>query len=144
MIKHVGFTGTQKGLTFLQADRLHTQMLKLGEFTLHNGQCEGADHAAFLLAGQWQRKIVLHPPTIKDKIFDFAANDYRGLAPEVREDKPYLLRNQNIVDESDMLIACPQEETEVTRSGTWSTIRKARKKGIPISIIFPSGRITKE
>lgn len=44
------------------------------------------------------------------------------------KEKSYLNRNKDIIDQSDFLIACPQDkEQEVLRSGTWSTIRNAKK-----------------
>lgn len=43
-------------------------------------------------------------------------------------EKPYLKRNDDIIKNSQILIACPIDKTkEILRSGTWSTIRKARK-----------------
>ena len=43
----------------------------------------------------------------------------------------YFIRNQQIVDESDWLIAFPTKESK----GTYDTIKKADKKGIIINII---------
>ncbi|HEV8434227.1 MAG TPA: hypothetical protein VGR95_12500 [Thermoanaerobaculia bacterium] len=40
-------------------------------------------------------------------------------------------RNQQIVDESDSLIAFPCQHSK----GTWDTIRRAKKKGIPVEVI---------
>jgi len=37
--------------------------------------------------------------------------------------KPYLTRNKDIVRDTEMLVAAPADETEVIRSGTWSTVR---------------------
>ena len=58
----------------------------------------------------------------------------------VHTPKDYLERNHDIVDETDMLIATPGEEQEVQRSGTWATIRYARKQKRTILTIYPSGR----
>jgi len=43
------------------------------------------------------------------------------------------------VDETEWLWAIPGEFKEVLRSGTWSTIRYARKKGKKVLIIWPDG-----
>lgn len=49
--------------------------------------------------------------------------------------KPYLERNTDIVTNSDIIIGCPLDPTkEVIRSGTWSTIRKAKKMNKKIFI----------
>ena len=49
----------------------------------------------------------------------------------------YLNRNHNIVDASEILIACPAQTEEVIRSGTWATIRYARKNNKIIRFIGP-------
>ena len=60
---------------------------------------------------------------------------------ETRKQKDYLDRNHDIVDETELLIACPKEPEEITRSGTWATIRYARKKKKKLRIILPNGRM---
>jgi hypothetical protein len=45
----------------------------------------------------------------------------------------------DIVVESELLIATPKEVKEQLRSGTWATVRRARKVGIPIILITPDG-----
>jgi len=46
----------------------------------------------------------------------------------------YYLRNQEIADNSDMIVAFIQKE----KGGTWDTIKRARKLGKPIKIIKPA------
>jgi hypothetical protein len=46
----------------------------------------------------------------------------------------YMARNDALVDAADELWAFPESSTEAIRSGTWATIRRARKKGIPVYI----------
>jgi predicted Rossmann fold nucleotide-binding protein DprA/Smf involved in DNA uptake len=48
-----------------------------------------------------------------------------------------LVRNKVIVNISDVILATPFEDKEVMRSGTWSTIRYARKVGKTPIIILP-------
>ena len=44
------------------------------------------------------------------------------------KEKSYLHRNIDIIKNSSLLIACPVDKNkEELRSGTWSTIRQARK-----------------
>jgi hypothetical protein len=52
--------------------------------------------------------------------------------------RPYLVRNRHIVDASSVLIATPKGDEEL-RSGTWSTVRYARKirRDFTIKIIAP-------
>lgn len=46
----------------------------------------------------------------------------------------HLKRDDRIVYHSDVLVAFPKTRNEVMRSGTWATIRRARKKGIPVKL----------
>lgn len=57
----------------------------------------------------------------------------------IKEEKEYIQRNHDIVDDSDMLIAFPSTMNEILRSGTWATIRYAKKRGKMVLIIFPDG-----
>jgi len=102
----------------------------------HNGDCINADH---LMACQWRRfggKVFGHPPDKKDRraFFDF---DYKA------EPLPFGVRDQAIVDASDLLVAAPRCP-EYTRSGTWMTVRMARRKGLPIILVWLDGSVTKE
>jgi hypothetical protein len=51
-------------------------------------------------------------------------------------DGGYMKRNDRIVFHSDILFAFPKTSIEQKRSGTWATVRRARRKGIPI-FFFP-------
>lgn len=47
----------------------------------------------------------------------------------------YMARNDVLVAEpATELVAIPKTSREENRSGTWSTVRRARKRGIPVSI----------
>ena len=58
---------------------------------------------------------------------------------KIREPLDCLVRNHNIVEETNLLIATPGEMTEKLRSGTWATIRWAIKKHKTAVIVFPDG-----
>jgi len=126
----IGFTGTQVGLTPYQAKELLTMLTNLDYITeFHHGDCIGADKMACLVAQDFGIKIIGHPPDNPVKRCYFESD-------EEREEKPYLKRNKDIVNESDILIACPKGPEEL-RSGTWSTVRYARKVGVPVLVISP-------
>jgi len=57
--------------------------------------------------------------------------------------RPHLDRNRPIVDSCDVLLACPHGPEE-PRSGTWATIRYARKVGRKIFVFWPDGKVTGE
>ena len=73
--------------------------------------------------------IVIHPP-INEKFRAFTnklVKDSSSVCYMMNR-APYLTRNRNLVVESDILIALTQNpELEQLRSGTWSTVRYARK-----------------
>ncbi len=47
----------------------------------------------------------------------------------------YMARNQAIADDCDILLAFPQTADEQWRSGTWATVRKARKANKEVIIL---------
>jgi predicted Rossmann fold nucleotide-binding protein DprA/Smf involved in DNA uptake len=54
------------------------------------------------------------------------------------------VRNKVIVRETEILIAVPAETMEQHRSGTWSTVRYARKLERAVCIIRPDGTLIHE
>lgn len=57
----------------------------------------------------------------------------------ILEERQFLDRNRDIASICDLLWACPKEEEEQLRSGTWATTRYARKLGKPVIIFSPAG-----
>jgi hypothetical protein len=132
----VGFTGTQSGMSRHQAAQLIDNLVALECTEFHHGDCIGADNQADVLARNIVGRIVVHPPTNDSK----RAFTTRKAGTVVRPPKPYLERNHDIVDETDVLIATPRDErVEELRSGTWATVRYARKQGKRV-IILPRGK----
>ena len=137
---HVGFTGTRNGMTAPQLDsvrRLITEYIIVGPACWHDGDCIGADDEAHEIAEVLGYYTIGHPPASP-------AFQARNKFDEMREPKAYLDRDQDIVDECDVLIAAPKQVQETQRSGTWATIRRARTKGIKRYIVFPSGFVKEE
>lgn len=124
---NVGFTGTRKGMSPLQMI-LCAKVLAWLEIvtdaiapitdppTFHHGAAVGADLEAERLATIDGYTTIPYPA---------------GRDP--------LARNQEIVAAVDILIAAPEKDLEELRSGTWATVRYARKRGIPI-ILLPRGK----
>ena len=131
----IGFTGTRQGMTEPQKALLLNLLQKYNTTEVHHGDCIGADSQFHDLILDYfpTCKIVIHPPE-KTK-----AQAFRTGELVVRLDtKDYLDRNHDIVDACEVLMACPKEpEHEVHRSGTWATVRYARKIGRIINIIRP-------
>lgn len=132
-MSRIGFTGTSGGMTEGQKAMLR-EILRgfIGE--LHHGDCVGADAEAHKIALECGLLPILHPPT------DYKKRAWcESPAFLMRPEKPYLTRNRDIVDETVGLIATPAECEEQQRGGTWYTVRYARKRGKPVTLILPTG-----
>jgi hypothetical protein len=133
----VGFTGSRLGLASAQAVALRDLMRRLRPSELHHGDCVGADDRMVTIARDLGvGHVESHPPT-DDRMRAFAPSDHIG------QPLPYLKRNEAIVIASDVLIAAP-DSPERKRSGTWATVRFARKLKRTIYIVMPCGRIEVE
>lgn len=133
----VGFTGTQNGVTQAQEIALRYLFSELKIDWLHHGDCIGADAKAHEIALSLGTFIVIHPPI--NNVKRAYCKEYTRIMSEL----PYLVRNKRIVDFNPILVAAPSGP-EKLRSGTWSTVRYARKRKRNIYIVWPDGSITKE
>lgn len=134
----VGFTGTSRGLTDGQLKQLALWFAHTRDVTaqLHHGDCVGADAEAHKLASTYAVPVVLHPPSNPHK------RAFCGGAAVVRPKRDYLTRNREIVQASEVLVACPRESVEPRTEragGTWYTVRFARRSGKPVFMIWPDG-----
>jgi len=133
---NVGFTGTQSGMVLPQHERLMHILEDLdspgmGIAEFHHGDCIGADAEAHDIALHLGIAIILHPPDNEDKRA-FCKDSSGDRLP-----KPYLVRNREIVDACDIILACPKGPVEELRSGTWFTIRYAKSLKKPVWVIRP-------
>lgn len=136
---NIGFTGTQGGMTKAQYKQV-IEWIRRSLYsypTFHHGDCIGADEDLHHLVELTGEPIIIHPPTNESK-----RAFCKGAL--VLEAKDYLDRNHDIVDASNILWAAPSGMTEELRSGTWATIRYARKQGKSIVIFYPDGSIANE
>ena len=125
----IGFTGTRKGISDDQREAVTELLQSLSPSEAHHGDCIGADAEFHTLCLELNIPIVIHPPN-SDKARAFCDG-----AADTRDPKPHLDRNHDIVDACDILIACPDSPIERRRSGTWATIRYARKTGKRVEVI---------
>lgn len=132
-MKRVGFTGTQRGMSAQQkvtVANILNHFLEKEPVELHHGDCLGADDDADSIASSLGISRVVHPPSNSSKRAWCKAE-------KVLPVKPYLERNHDIVDAVDVMIATPGEDIEQLRSGTWATIRYARKSGRELHVVRP-------
>jgi hypothetical protein len=141
--ERIGFTGTREGLTDTQHLKLWEAIKRSGAKKAHHGCAIGADEEFALLAGSGLdpgRVIVGHPSNIPSQTSARALS----VCDEVKPARPPLDRNEDIVDACDVLFACPAGPLEIMRSGTWATVRHARKRGKPIVLFYPDGSVKEE
>lgn len=127
----IGFTGSQKGMTSNQFDRLVTLLVDLNPTEAHHGDCIGADDVFHQICLELQIPVVLHPPT------DASKRVFSKDAEQTLPARDYLDRNHDIVDASDEMIVVPGENKQKLRSGTWATYRYATKRGKTTHLITP-------
>ena len=133
----VGFTGTRKGLTPKQHRELKALLADMA-IELHHGSCVGADEEAMEICLELGIPVVAYPTKHR---LQFTAHGAREIKPMQTGKNPELTRNHKIVDVCDVLIACPKEDAEVLRSGTWACIRYA-KRHKPVIMLWPHAAVT--
>lgn len=157
----IGFTGTQSGLTNFQKSMIEVILKAEGCDHFIHGDCIGADSQACRIVVMNEiHRITIFPPDNPNKrawefnpkkdtnkkweweeqiIWNETVNPRQEIKIQVRwaPRAPYLERNKHIVDNCEMMIACPKEPEHTVRSGTWSTIRYAWKTHRKITIVPP-------
>lgn len=133
----ISFTGTRSGMTKYQIETFVEIIIsykdKIDKVILIHGDCIGADATAHLLAADNNVEIRMRPCDMDSQ------RAFSEGGEIIADPEPPLIRNRKIVDDGDELIACPFGYEEVMRSGTWATIRYAKRNKKPITIIWPNG-----
>lgn len=141
-------TGTRRGMTISQwatfGDIVGANLSTTEVNEFHDGDCVGADtqaHGTMRMLRDMGVPIIMHghPCNLPGEVR--AHNEY-----DVTHDvKPPLVRNRDMVRESDLVIAAPHEYVEQFRgSGTWATIRHARLREKHLVIVWPDGTLLEE
>lgn len=127
-MRRVGFTGSRHGLSLAQRQQLVYALEWIGQGDgvrgeFHhgdgadaNGGDESADRQAAKLAYQKGWEVHAHPPA-------------------ARTAEAMLARNRVVVGSCSLLIAAPETDKEVLRSGTWATVRYARHAELPVLLL---------
>lgn len=139
-VTDIGFTGTRKGMTPLQRSSVSLLIQDLHPQNAHLGDCTGVDEQVRAMLEEFFPHIqrIGHPPK-NNKTRAWGSFDV--LHPE----KDYEARDKDIVKSSSVLIAVPKGFKEEMRgSGTWLTVRYARKQDCMIQIVYPDGRVATE
>lgn len=137
----IAFTGSQEGMTNAQNFKLATvlNVLRAVDDSFIHGDCIGCDALAHDIAAHFDYRIYIRPCTIRSKRAFRKDKVFHLYTPE-----DPMKRNTKIVEDGRMLVATPRQFKEVTKSGTWATIRRARRIGRPILYIWPDGSVNVE
>lgn len=136
----LGVSGSREALSEIWYPTVSERVYraKLAGYTrLVQGACKGIDEIA-LMAGRYHR---LHTHSILPTMRGSLARTWKVYSDSYEESpagSSFLERDQLIVDQSDALLALPlyrEDHPKSKRSGTWATIRMARRKAIPIRIL---------
>jgi hypothetical protein len=145
----VTFTGTKAGMSSAQLQTFHDVLKDAGYVALfRHGACVGADRQAHNAAWGHVSVIDMWPSNVtQDMWAKHVKQHYDRNTPTIFSIQPIhlpLTRNRLMLIDSGLLIATPRETEEVIRSGTWTTIRYARKMKVPIVRIHANGEIVRE
>lgn len=143
-MKYLSFTGTRRGITPSQLHSLEAflpQYHQNGYETLIHGACIGADQAVHV---HFRRLFAYDIWPSNEEQAAWARQNYDPYRDFLHWIKPPLARNQDIVDAGNLLIAVVATPHEKLRSGTWATIRYARRVKKNRYIFQPDGAIVVE
>jgi hypothetical protein len=146
-VKKIGITGSRRGLSKTQITEFIRSLSEYSNVEIHHGDCLGVDEGihTLLFKEKWENpkeiRIFIHPPT-DTKQRSYCENKFSGndIMVHCYATSEYLDRNQKIVESCDELWAFP-DGPEKLRSGTWSTVRYAKKRNKPVRIFFEDGSL---
>lgn len=127
----IAVTGTRRGATPAQLEFLR-KYLPLADRLVHGGAA-GVDREAHAIYG-YPEFTEIWPSNDEQLIWA----SRQGCT--VLDILPPLVRNRQIVANSDLLYAFPRTQHEELRSGTWATIRYARNAGRKLVLVWPDGK----
>lgn len=142
----IAVTATRQGLTLQQKHTLEKLLdilpraETLTQFQVYHGAALGGDQQVAEIfhrrrAELGVSRIVAFPSDIPTQV------SIRSLmlSDEKKEPAPPLARNATMVRDAWLVLAFPARATEEVRSGTWATIRNARRWGLYHMIVWPNG-----
>jgi hypothetical protein len=124
---------------------LFTQLFReYDEIEFHHGDCIGADAQAATILNDLRHsqtrchvRIICHPGFPPNHPQETKYRAFTDFNDEVRDPKPFIGRDHDIVDETEEMVATPVSEDEEVRSGTWTTVRYARTQDRKVTVLNP-------
>lgn len=136
-----GFTGTSAGLQEVQVYALTGFVIRQSsrdtDFRAVHGGCDGGDDVFHNICMNLGIPIEVYPsPKQANKTWPGENVIVHPITPGTP-----LNRNHKIIARATQMVACPWEEVEKIRSGTWATVRYTRTARKPLVMIYPNGTI---
>jgi hypothetical protein len=127
----LGFTGTRVGMSLSQKEELRKFLRQRLPAVFHHGDCIGADQQAHRIVRELAPEctIIAHP-------CDLPYARAHCNADVVCVPLKPLVRNAIIVDACQVLVAAPEHDEEKLRSGTWATVRMARRSKKKVTLLL--------
>lgn len=138
----VAFSGSRHGMSDRQRQHVFDTLWyrPAGEALFVHGGCVGADETAHVYAVSLGWDVVVFPCTIESARAPIREHTISRPSVFVHRPMPPLERNALIVKGASVLVACP-DGPERMRSGTWSTVRRARAAGVTVVAVLPDGTV---
>jgi hypothetical protein len=133
----VSFTGTRRGANHWQRVFVRQHLLHLRPSAVAHGACVGADDQLDEIAAELGIHRLVWPSTSVTRVPDERLRARTGSSLTIMPPLPPLERDRLIVDAGEILIATPAQTFEMPRSGTWATVRYARRTGKRVILITP-------
>lgn len=132
-VEYMAVTATRDGLTYPQQQVWRYRVARGLPWLLH-GDCLGGDAETHYIALRFRAtQIWIFPPS------DPKQRAYCRGYHRIEDPAPFLVRNHRMVDAAEALMAFPKGFAEEWRSGTWATIRYAKRRKRPLVIVYPDG-----
>lgn len=134
VFRSIGVTASREGLTDPQKNWIEDFLEGNLAYVLHHGMCKGGDIELAVLFRKYNTYIIAHPGHIRHMRAASPANDL--ILPWSHT----LVRNRIIVNHSELILGFPKVPY-ATDSGTWHTIKFAKKQKTPLFVIGPDGSV---
>jgi hypothetical protein len=146
----LGFTGSREGMTGAQKEWVRKFVAENTNSIdeVHHGDCVGADDEFDDIVREFAMaycKVISHPSNVDTSraYVDWkpSVNNKPRLRTVVSEVRPPILRDCDIVESVDVVIATPKTRERQKHSGTWFTYGYAKQKGKTAYLIYPDGSV---
>jgi hypothetical protein len=133
-------TGSERGITLQQVNAFIAYLVAKRPSTFRHGDCIGADATMHGIVRALTAIPIIKYPA--DRVRRAWCTGGREMPPMDPVDRDRLMVYEAGADGHKVrVVALPGQDHEVLRDGTWTTAREGIRRGVPVTIIWPDGRI---